>query len=122
MSVRAATLKRIEDAHRFGGFYRGYLANHLPMALVALDHMGADDATLERFERAHLETHLEPIGNDREFQRAVEGFETRIARAGTVGRTGAGRRSLVWRAAPGREPAADCARRQRKPCRTLLQP
>jgi len=84
MSVREATLKRIEDAHRFGGFYRGYLANHLPMALVALDHLGADDATLERFERAHLETHLESIGNDPAFQRAVEGFETRIARAGTV--------------------------------------
>ncbi|APV51853.1 hypothetical protein BWI17_20565 [Betaproteobacteria bacterium GR16-43] len=84
MSVNPATLKRIEDAHRFGAVYRGYLANHLPMALIALDHMGASDATLGRFEDAYLESHLEPIGKDPAFQAAVEGFEVRIARAGTV--------------------------------------
>ena len=64
MSVRAATLRRIEDAHRFGGFYRGYLAHHLPMALVALDRMGAADATSEPCERAHVGSHLGPIGRD----------------------------------------------------------
>lgn len=82
MSVRPATLQRIEAAHRFCAFYRGYLANHLPMALVALDAMGADDARLARFEREHVKTHLEPIGNDPAFQRAVEALEARIARDG----------------------------------------
>jgi questin oxidase-like protein len=61
MSVRPATLARIEGAHRFSAFYRGYLANHLPMALVALDAMGADDAAIERFESRYVASHLEPI-------------------------------------------------------------
>ena len=82
MSVRPATLKRIEEAHRFGAFYRGYLANHLPMALVALDRMGADDAALARFEAGHVLTHLEPIERDPDFQRAVEVAEARLAREG----------------------------------------
>ena len=60
MSVRPATLARIEGAHRFSAFYRGYLANHLPMALVALDAMGADDAALDRFQTRY-EPHLEVL-------------------------------------------------------------
>ena len=82
MSVRPATLQRIEEAHRFSAFYRGYLANHLPMALVALDHMGADDARLARFEREHVKTHLEPIGNHPAFQSAVAQLAARIAKEG----------------------------------------
>jgi hypothetical protein len=61
VSVRPATLARIEGAHRFGAFYRGYLANHLPMALVALDAMGADDAALERFQSRYEAGHLEAL-------------------------------------------------------------
>lgn len=61
MSVRDSTLARIEGAHRFGAFYRGYLANHLPMALVALDAMGADDAALDRFQARYVASHLEPL-------------------------------------------------------------
>jgi hypothetical protein len=82
VSVRPATLQRIEDAHRFGAFYRGYLANHLPMALVALDQMGADDARLARFEREYVTTHLEPIGKDPAFQGAVEKLAARISQEG----------------------------------------
>ena len=61
MTVRAATLARIEEAHRFSAFYRGDLANHLPMALVALDAMGADDAALARFQSRYEVMHLEAL-------------------------------------------------------------
>ena len=61
MSVRPATLARIEGAHRFGAFYRGYLANHLPMALVALDAMGAGEDAIERFQSRYAASHLEPL-------------------------------------------------------------
>jgi hypothetical protein len=60
MSVRPATVARIEGAHRFSAFYRGGLANHLPMALVALDAMGAQNAAwvayFERRIRAYAAT------------------------------------------------------------------
>jgi hypothetical protein len=82
VSVRPATRQRIEDAHRFSAFYRGYLANHLPMALVALDQMGADDARLARFEREYVTTHLEPIGNHPAFQAAVGELAAHIAKEG----------------------------------------
>ena len=59
--IRPGTRARIEAAHRFGAFYRGYLASHYPMALVSLDAMGADDAALDRFGERYL-GNLEPIG------------------------------------------------------------
>jgi hypothetical protein len=61
VSLRAATLARIEGAHRFSAFYRGHLANHLPMALTALDAMGAGDAALDRFESRYTASHLEDL-------------------------------------------------------------
>jgi hypothetical protein len=61
VSVRPATLARIEGAHRFSAFYRGFLANHLPMALVALDAMGADEAALDRFQSRYEASHLEVL-------------------------------------------------------------
>ena len=61
MSVGTATVDRIEAAHRYGAFYRGYLASHLPMALVALEAMGASSDDLDRFER-HYVRQLEAIG------------------------------------------------------------
>lgn len=60
MSIGPATRARIEGAHRFSAFYRRYLANHLPMALVALDAMGATDADMSRFQ-ARYEAQLEPL-------------------------------------------------------------
>lgn len=60
MSVAAGTRARIEAAHRSSAFYRGYLANHHPMAMVALDAMGASPADLDRFEASYL-PRLEPI-------------------------------------------------------------
>lgn len=82
MTVRDSTRARLEAAHRFAGTYRGYLANHLPMALVALDQLGADEATLAAFEAQHLLTHLEPIEQHPEFAAAVAALEARIAGEG----------------------------------------
>ena len=63
MNVGHATRERIEGGHRFSAFYRGDLANHLPMALVALDAMGANDAVLARFQASYEAAHLEPIAS-----------------------------------------------------------
>jgi len=57
---RAATVAVIEEHLRYGAFYRDYLANHLPMALVALDAMGADDAAIRRNAVRHAAV-LEPM-------------------------------------------------------------
>ena len=56
--------RRIEAAHRYGAIYRGGLASHHPMAIAALDAMGASEADLEAFETRYL-AQLEPL------QRAV---------------------------------------------------
>lgn len=58
--IRPSTRRLIEDAHRFSPFYGGYLANHLPMALIALDRLGADDAQVEAFARRYARK-LEPL-------------------------------------------------------------
>ena len=96
--IRSGTRARIEAAHRFGAFYRGFLASHYPMALVSLDAMGADDAALDRFG-AHYLGNLEPIaapvvtigpgdeaahlGSSRAFPEWVAYFDSAIARDGT---------------------------------------
>lgn len=92
MTVRAATRARIEEAHRFGAIYRGYLASHLPMALVALDEMGATDARIASWAAAHR-SRLEPIpawtgaheprlGAAGDFAGWLEYYAARIAREG----------------------------------------
>ena len=91
MSVRASTLARLEESHRYSAFYRGYFANHLPMALVALDHMGATDAQVERFADRYARAHLEPLDAHSEFAMRVRELERDIA---THGREDALRRSL----------------------------
>jgi Questin oxidase-like len=55
MSVRPSTRERIEAAHRYGAFYRGYLASHYPMAVVALEAMGGTDADVDRFGSHYLQ-------------------------------------------------------------------
>lgn len=60
MSASAAACARIEAAHQWGAFYRGYLTSHHPMAIAALDAMGASDADLARFESRYL-PNLEPM-------------------------------------------------------------
>jgi len=97
MSASAQARERIEAAHRFGASYRGGLANHYPMAIAALDSMGASDADLDAFD-AHYLPQLEPIqravvviqpgdeaahlGSPRAFPEWVAYFETAIAQDG----------------------------------------
>jgi hypothetical protein len=77
--VRPSTRALIEGAHRHSANYRGYFANHLPMALVALDAMGATDARIAQFA-GEYERQLEPIG-EAELGR-VRRFEESLARRG----------------------------------------
>jgi hypothetical protein len=58
--VRPSTTRLIEAAHAYSPIYRGGLANHLPMALVALDGMSASDEEIGAFKRSY-ETQLEPL-------------------------------------------------------------
>ncbi len=64
MSAGESARRRIEAAHRYGAIYRGGLASHHPMAIAALDAMGASEADMDRFEAGYL-SQLEPL------QRAV---------------------------------------------------
>lgn len=59
MTLRA----RLTAAARHAPEYAGGLSNHLPMALVALDRLGADDARLARFEHRYARR-LEPARPD----------------------------------------------------------
>ena len=78
--VRPSTAALIERAHRYSASYRAGFANHLPMALAALDAMGASDAQVERHARRH-EAHLEPI-RDVELAR-VDAMARRLEAEGT---------------------------------------
>ncbi|WP_425257199.1 questin oxidase family protein [Rubrivivax sp. RP6-9] len=49
----------LDGATRFDAEYRGGLSNHLPMALAALQRLGADDARLQAFARTYA-TRLQP--------------------------------------------------------------
>jgi len=51
MSVLAALLTQ---SAIYGPEYRGGLANHLPMALIALDQMGASPGRLDAYRRTHV--------------------------------------------------------------------
>ena len=99
MGVSADARDRIEAAHRYGAIYRGGLASHHPMAIVALDSMGATAADLEAFEVRYV-SQLEPIqhavveiqpgdeaahfGSPRAFPEWVAYFGSAIAREGEV--------------------------------------
>ena len=61
MTVRASTVALIERSHDRSAIYRGYLASHLPMALAALDEMGAPEARIAAYAARHS-SHLEPLG------------------------------------------------------------
>ncbi|HEX5130153.1 MAG TPA: questin oxidase family protein, partial [Usitatibacter sp.] len=54
MSASAAASRRIAAAHRYGAIYRGGLASHHPMAITALDAMGASEADMDAFEARYL--------------------------------------------------------------------
>ena len=77
--LRPATRALIEDAHRFSTVYGGSLANHLPMALVALDAMGASDQALARFAEVNARK-LEPLGPEEAAR--VNEFRRRLSEQG----------------------------------------
>jgi len=97
VSASAAACRRIEAAHRYGAIYRGSFASHHPMAITALDAMGASDADLGRFEAQYL-PQLEPLqgavvviepgdeaahlGSPRAFPEWVVYFDAAIAQEG----------------------------------------
>jgi hypothetical protein len=97
MSAGEGARRRIESAHRFGAIYRGGLASHHPMAIAALDAMGASDADMDQFEARYLPL-LEPmpeavvtieqgdegahLGSPRAFPEWLAYFEAAIGRDG----------------------------------------
>jgi len=59
----------LADSQRFATSYGSGLFNHLPMALLALERLGGDDARLRQFaafyeKRLHLKTAGDPLPND----------------------------------------------------------
>jgi len=99
MTASAAARSRIQAAHRWGAFYRGYLASHHPMAITALDAMGASAEDMNRFEARYL-PNLEPLddpvvtieegdeaahlGSPRAYPEWVQYFSRAIERDGAV--------------------------------------
>lgn len=95
--MRRATQRLLEDGHRYGAAYRGGLANHLPMALVALEGLGADDTVIARFRESYARQ-LQPLvrsgsaeapgepgaGARQDFPRWLAFFERRIAEEGAA--------------------------------------
>ena len=59
-ALRAQTLRLIANGHRYSAFYQRNLSNHLPMALVALDRIGASDQEIGAFV-SNYEKILEPL-------------------------------------------------------------
>ncbi|QEL57119.1 hypothetical protein [Chromobacterium paludis] len=72
----------------YGGSYRGGLSNHLPMALAALDELGAGEAELRLF--AARRGHLEAVPDDGRDIADTAGW------LGERASEGAWRRRLAW--------------------------
>jgi hypothetical protein len=97
VSAAANARRRIEDAHRYDAIYGGGLASHHPMAIAALDALGASDEDIARFESRYL-PNLRPmqdavvviqegdeaahLGSPRAFPEWVVYFSAAIAREG----------------------------------------
>jgi hypothetical protein len=92
--ISQACSELLEQARRYAPLYGNRLANHLPMALVALDRLGADAATMRGFAdryaqrlvpAAHACAVLDPhdyLGSTGDHPRFVRFFEERIGEAG----------------------------------------
>src|SRR5436305_14270079 len=59
LMISAACHELLADGRRFSATFGGGLFNHLPMALVALDRLGADETRLRAFFTSYA-THLNP--------------------------------------------------------------
>lgn len=100
--MNAATRKLIDDGHRFSPFYEGVLANHLPMAVSALDRLGVSEREIADFAGRYSEI-LEPmpaptgvitesttaefLGRREAVASWIEFFKSRIAAAGAEATT-----------------------------------
>lgn len=62
MDITPALLALLDEGEQFHAEYRDGLADHRPMALVALERLGADAARLEAWARGY-EQQLEPAGD-----------------------------------------------------------
>ena len=61
--LRLDTRRLIEGGHRFSPFYEDSLANHLPMAVAALEHLGASDEEIAAFAQDYSKRldHMPPL-------------------------------------------------------------
>jgi hypothetical protein len=94
-SVSTACAALLAESQRHAPLYGDRLANHLPMALIALDRLGADAATMRRFADGYarrlapaaapsasaLDPH-EYLGSHGDYPRFVRFFQDRILEAG----------------------------------------
>lgn len=92
--ISTACAQLIERGAAYGPLYANGLSNHLPMALIALDRMGASPARLEAFfarytprltRRAQPEAPLDPrgsLGVERNFEGVFAYFRALLAREG----------------------------------------
>lgn len=83
------------EARRYAPLYGDRLANHLPMALVALDRLGADRAAMRRFADGYARrlqpaapsaSALDPhdlLGSGGDYPRFLRFFQDRIREAGS---------------------------------------
>jgi hypothetical protein len=93
-TMSAACRELLLQSRRHAPLYGNRLANHLPMALLALDRLGADAATLHRFADGYVRkllpaavssSALDPhdvLGSSGDYPRFVLFFEDRIREAG----------------------------------------
>jgi hypothetical protein len=94
-SISQACSELLAEARRYAPLYGNRLANHLPMALVALDRLGADAATMRAFATRYAQrllpaqqafAVLDPhdyLGSSGDYPRFVRFFEERIRESGT---------------------------------------
>ncbi|MFL6673568.1 MAG: questin oxidase family protein [Massilia sp.] len=95
MPISSACKKLLEQGREHSPLYANRLANHLPMALIALDRMGADAAVMQSFAdryRRRLRTvpdepgYVDPreyLGSGEHYPEIARFFRRRIEDAGT---------------------------------------
>jgi hypothetical protein len=93
-SISQACSELLAEGRRYAPLYGNRLANHLPMALVALDRLGADAATIRNFAGRYAQrlvpagqgcAVLDPhdyLGSAGDYPRFVRFFEDRIRESG----------------------------------------
>jgi hypothetical protein len=93
-SISHACSELLVEGRRYAPLYGNRLANHLPMALVALDRLGADAGTLRQFAARYAQrllpagqacALLDPhdyLGSSGDHPRFVRFFEERIGESG----------------------------------------